>query len=353
MKIVDLRIHVATLPRADPTWRTASYAASDITEIAVELEADGLVGIGGAALHPRSTAGQDVVGQLRGPAKQVVVGMDPFDGVGVLQALRGAGLYRTVVSAIDLALHDLVGKAADLPCYALWGGTERRSGPVARFVGIKPPTELVTAAGELLEDGYTHLKVKLGTGVAEDVERIQALRGAFGEGIWLGIDGNGAYSTDEAIELSRALERFNVSLIEQPIDYTDIDGLARLTAASPIPIMADQAVHGFESALEVCRRHAAHVVSIKAGQAGSLDECRRIAQLCLAEGLRVHVGGGGHPAVIDAAMTHVLASVPGIDEEAEVGEHLAIAGDVTTGFVIRDGRYELSDAPGLGISLAG
>ena len=115
--------------------------------------------------------------------------------------------------------------------------------------------------------------------------------------------------------------------------------------------MADQFVRGVASALQVCQRHAADVVSIKAGQTGSLDECRRVAELCPAFGPRGHVGGGGHPSVVDAAMAHVASSVPGIDEECEVGECLAITGDLTTGFTIRDGRYELSDAPGLGVTL--
>ena len=93
-------------------------------------------------------------------------------------------------------------------------------------------------------------------------------------------------------------------------------------------------------------------MSIKAGQTGSLDECRRVAELCLAFGVRVHIGGGGHPSVVDAAMAQVAASVPGIEDACEVGECLAVTGDPTTGFIIRDGRFELTDAPGLGITLS-
>jgi L-alanine-DL-glutamate epimerase-like enolase superfamily enzyme len=75
------------------------------------------------------------------------------------------------------------------------------------MVGIKAPEELVTTVGQLLEDGITHMKVKVGTGIKEDVERIRALRKSFAERISIGIDGNGAYTPDEAIELSRASRR--------------------------------------------------------------------------------------------------------------------------------------------------
>jgi L-Ala-D/L-Glu epimerase len=352
LRIAELRVHTATMPRVDPAWRTASYAASAVEGIVVELEADGLIGIGGTAAHPRAAAGFDIPGQLKTGARSILLGADALDRRALVEQLRAAGLHASAVSAVDLALNDLLAKTVGAPCYALWGGATRRGGPVARFVGIKPPEQVAVAAGTLLEDGFTHFKVKLGTGLADDVARIRALRAALGSDVWISVDGNGAYTVDEAIELSHALERFDVSMIEQPIDYADIDGLTRLTAASPIPIMADQCVRGVDSALEVCQRHAADIVSIKPGQTGSLDECRRVAELCLAFGIRAHVGGSAHPSIVDAAMAHLAVSVPGIDEVSEVGESLAVTGDLTAGFTIRDGRFELTDESGFGVALS-
>jgi L-alanine-DL-glutamate epimerase-like enolase superfamily enzyme len=219
------------------------------------------------------------------------------------------------------------------------------------MVGIKSPADLVAATGTFMEEGYSHFKVKLGTGVAEDIERIRALRAEYGDAIWIAIDGNGAYTVDEAIELSRGLAPYDVRLIEQPIDYTDVDALARLTAASPVPIMADQLVSGLDSARQVCERRAAHMVSLKIGQSGLIDECRRIAELCLAFGIRVHVGGGARPIVSDAAHAQFAASIPGIEPEAEIGESFALTNDLTGGVTVRAGSWEITDAPGLGVTV--
>ena len=157
---------------------------------------------------------------------------------------------------------------------------------------------------------------------------------------------------EEAIELSKLPDALQVRLIEQPIDYRDLDGLARVTAASPIPIMADQCVDDAKSALDVCQRRAAHVVSIKASKMGSLDECRRVFDVCHAFGVRVHVGGSAVPAVVDIASAQLAASLQRSMTTAEVGEFQAVQGDPLKGAVIRDGRMELGTSPGWGLSLA-
>jgi len=340
------------MPRVDPAWRTASYAANVVNACIVVVGSEGLEGIGAASVRPSGYAVEELEAELNGRARQHVIGAEVGARAELRRAMRAAGVHRSAVFAIDLALLDLLGKAANVPACALWGGPVRKGGPVARFVGLKDVPELVAAASDMVEQGFTHLKVKLGTTVEEDAARIQALRSDFGDSIWISVDGNGAYTTDDAIRLSRALEPFNVSLIEQPINYQDLEGLIRLTTESPIPIMADQYVNSLSAALEVCQRRAADIVSVKIGQLGSVDECRRVAELCLGFGMRVHVGGGANPMVIDAAQAQVAVSIAGIEDEAEVGECLALTGDPTSGFAIRDGGFEVSSAPGLGITLA-
>ncbi len=353
MRIENVRVRQVVMPRLDPTWRTASYAAASVDTVILEIDAEGASGIGGIAARPpgRGTPAGDMAAQIDGAVRRILVGADAIEHTELIAKLRAAGVDRSVVTAVDMALWDLLGKAKGLPFHAFWGGAAQRSLPIVRMVGIKSPRDLVAATGEMMEEGFSHFKVKLGTGVAEDIERIRALRSEYGDAPWIAIDGNGAYSVDDAIELSRGLEAFDVRLIEQPIDYTDIDGLARLTAASPIPVLADQSITGLEAALEVCQRRAAHMVSIKLGQAGTMDECRRVAEMCLAFGVRVHVGGTGRPAVIDAAHAQLVASIPGIEPECEVGECLALTGDITGGMTIRDGAWEITDSPGLGVTI--
>lgn len=336
------------MPRVDPQWRTASYAANVVEGAILEIQAGDAVGVGAAVARPNGIPAEVLERELKGPVSGVLLKSDALERSEIHRALLTLPIQRSVAIAVDIALHDLLGKATGLPCYKLWGGAVRPALSVVRMVGIKPPGELVDAVADFVQEGFTHFKVKVGTGIAEDVARIRALRAEFGDRLWIAIDGNGAYSVDDAIELSRGLEPLDVRLVEQPIDYADLDGLARLTAASPIPIMADQYVSGMKAALEVCQRHAAHVVSLKIGQAGSIDDCRHIAAACLESGIRVHIGGGARPAVVDAAHAHLALAIPWVDEECEVGECLALRDDPTEAIAIESGRYVPRAAPGLG-----
>jgi len=351
MLITDVRITRLKMPRVDPTWRTASYASGSVESFILEVDADGMTGIGGTAAHPKSMPAEKLAAELNGPVKAALLRSDALSGNLIRDAIRRADVDARSLIAADLALYDLLGKAARLPCHALWGGALRPRVPIDRMVGIKAPDDLVAHVGQLLEQGITHMKVKVGTGIAEDVERVRALRRAFAERISIGIDGNGAYTPDEAITLSRSLEPYNVLLIEQPINYRDLDGLARVTAASPIPIMADQCVEDAQSALDVCRRKAAHVVSVKLTKMGSIDECRRVFDVCAAFGLRVHLGGSAGPAVVDIAAAHLAASCAAVDDDCEVGEFQALSGEPTSGAVVKNGCVEIGDAPGWGLSL--
>jgi L-Ala-D/L-Glu epimerase len=351
VKISNVRVTRVDMPRVDPAWRTASYAGTAVAGFILEIDADGISGMGGTAAHPNNISGDQLETQLRGPIRSALLGSNALCGNAIRERIRTANVHARASLAADLALYDLTGKLANLPCHALWGGAIRSHVRVVRMVGIKPPAELAAAVGQLVEQGITHMKVKVGTGIEEDVERIRVLRETFGESIWIGVDGNGAYTAEQAIELSRALLPYNVGLIEQPIEYRDLAALARVTAASPIPIMADQCVHDVQSALEVCQRRAAHIVSIKATKMGSLDECRRVFNICQAFGVRAHIGGSAGPAVVDIAQAQLAASLLEMDEECEVGEFQALTGEPTVGAAVRNGSIEISASPGWGLML--
>src|SRR5512142_1482539 len=271
LRISDTRITRFEMTRIDPAWRTASYASTGVAGFALELLTDDGVGIGATAAHPNAIAADKLEAQLRGPIRNTLIGADALNGNEIRRALAATNTHPRARIAADLALYDLVGKLARLPCYSLWGGAVRSKLKVVRMIGIKPAAELVEAVRALRNEGYSHFKIKIGTGLEEDVERIRILRETFGDGIWIGLDGNGAYTVTKAVELSHALVPYGVALIEQPIEYHDIKGMAKLTAASPIPIMADQCVRDVKSALAACEAKAAHVVSMKATNLGSIN----------------------------------------------------------------------------------
>ena len=135
--------------------------------------------------------------QLAGPIRDVFVGADALSGNEIRRALTTTNTHPRARIAADLALYDLVAKFANLPCYSLWGGAVRPELKVVRMVGIKPAAELVAAIRSLRDEGYSHFKIKIGTGVAEDLERIRAVRESFGSDIWISVDGNSAYTVTE------------------------------------------------------------------------------------------------------------------------------------------------------------
>lgn len=350
-KVTNVRVTRFEMKRAE-VFETSTLRSTGEAGFLLEVEADGAVGIGGTGSLASRMSGDELQALLEGPVRETLLGSDAAGHTRLLEQLGARKVHPRAAVAADLALHDLRGKLANLPCYALWGGAVRSSVAVIRMIGLKSPAELATAVRDLVDEGFKHVKVKIGTGLDDDLERVRLLRETFGQGLWIGVDANGAYEAEQAIALSRALEPYGVAVIEQPTGYKDLEALVRVTAKSAIPIMADQSVWDTDSALELCKRQAAHWVAVKATKMGSLAECRRVADICLAFGIRVHVGGYVTPKVMDVAQAHFACSLPGVEEECEVGEFLAVTGDPTEGVTIRDGRLELSTAPGFGVSMA-
>jgi L-alanine-DL-glutamate epimerase-like enolase superfamily enzyme len=346
MRIDRLLVRTDVLRRGDTDWRTATYASADVAAIHVGLQVDGVIGVGATAAKSRLDAPQALIDQLTHLVRPIVEGTELAD-VRLALERSPASIRPRVLLALDLALYDLVGKLAKVPAEFLWGGIHRDSVTVVRMIGLKEPEETVAAADPLVRDGYLALKIKGGDGVARDVARVRALREAYDPSLILMLDANGAYTSEEAIELARGLERYRLTYLEQPVPYDDLESLAAVTRGSPIDIVADQYVTDTGSAIEVCRRGAADAISIKLTKMGTITECLRVMAVCEAFGVAAHLGGSAAPALVDAAACRLALSQPSLGHLAEVGESVGLFGDPGIPVAITDGEARTSGGHGL------
>lgn len=346
MKIRQVHLRTAALPRRDPEWRTATYAASTVPAIYVGIETDdGLVGVGATSAKARHDTNDELLDEL---TRVVRPSLEGADLVVARARLRAAVVRPRVRIAVDLALHDLLGKLAGLPAEAWWGGRARTSVPVIRMVGLKPPDAIVAAVEPLVASGCTQLKIKSGSGVAADVTRIRALRAAFGDRLELTVDANGAYAPTEAILLCDLLHEQGVSVVEQPVAYTDVEGLRKVTMSTAVDVLADQCVYDVATAVEICQTGAADLVSVKLTKMGSVELCSRVAAVCRAFGVRVRMGGSAAPALVDGAACRLVLADPLIEEAAEIAESEGLDEIAGGGPSIVDGRATIEASPGIG-----
>jgi L-alanine-DL-glutamate epimerase-like enolase superfamily enzyme len=183
----------------------------------------------------------------------------------VRRAVAGNGCGK---GAVDIAVHDLLARQLGVPLVQFLGGTETVvTTDVTPSAG--PRDELVNGALARVAEGFSVLKIKVGTDPIADVHAVAAVREAVGPSVQIRLDANQGWTERRAIKVIRALEdaQVGVELVEQPISAADIDGLARTTAQVDTPIMADETVYGITDLVEVIRRHAADMVNVKLASA--------------------------------------------------------------------------------------
>lgn len=277
---------------------------------------DGLCGLGETDPHPGFAAESpetvmQVIRRYLGPA---VLGLDP----GNLVALHAR--MDSVVSGfpfakapIDIAAYDLLGQAWGVPVYQLLGGRVRDRVPMIWPIGGGTPEENVQEVMAKLEEGYRTLHVKLGAlSPEEDIDRIRAIRAAAGPDIFIMVDINQGWDRSTALHTIRRLEKFKLSIIEQPVPAWDIESMAKIQATVNTPISADEALHSPHQAVELIRRDAAHAFSLKHGKCGGLFRTRQIAAIIEAAGWPCFVNSMIEMGISVAASLHLAATVPNL-----------------------------------------
>lgn len=362
MRITRIRtfpVRIPLKPKYHMITALGRHEVSDYLLVRIETDA-GIDGAGEATVSIRWSGetvpgAQAVIEQVFAP---LLVGRDPRDIAGIDRALDVAARMNWFAkAAVEMACQDIRGKDAGLPVYKLLGGPARPLAIRSRFsMGAFTPDRARERAAELVDEGFTTIKVKVGTGdVEQDVARVSAVRKAIGPDRDLTIDANCGYDAATAIDVARRLEPCRIALFEQPTAQRDFGGLAEVRRRVSCPVMADDIVFDLDDARECLRNDACDCISVYPGKNGGVRKSQEIVNLSGTRSVACSIGSNLELDVASAAMAHLVVACPNMQVERYPGdllgpayhefsiarEPLSIAGPITT----------ITDRPGLGVEV--
>ncbi len=256
----------------------------------------------------------------------------------------------SIKSAFDMALHDIAAQHSGVPLYRFLGGENNKVLETDMTVSIGDPEKMKADAVRFQQEGFPAIKVKLGGTLEEDVARIRAIRHGIGMDIPLRIDANQGWATaDNAIAVLQALAEFDIEHCEEPISRYRFMELGRVSAASPIPIMADESCGDDWDAERLIGLNACQLINIKLGKSGGFLKGKKIAELGAAAGLHMQVGGFMESRLGMTAAAHLALSNDHI-HHCDFDTPLMFTEDPVIGGIryLQNGVIEMPEAPGLG-----
>jgi L-rhamnonate dehydratase len=338
-KTVPLPPHFCTNPMdllpplaegAQTSMQTFTFHGWLIVEVFTD---QGLVGIGNAALAPHLT--KEAIDRYLAP---LLIGQDPWDSELLWQhmyrktmAFGRKGIGMVAISALDIAIWDLLGTSAKQPVYRLLGGRTKSKIPVyASRLYSTPLDQLAEEARRYRTQGYKAMKLRFGwgpidgaDGMRRNVDLVRTVREAVGDGIDVMADAYMGWTLDYAKRMLPLLEPFNLRWLEEAVIPDDIHGYAALKAAGRVPIAGGEhefTLYGFRELLEA---RAVDYIQFDTNRVGGITQARKIAALAEAHSVPVipHAGQLHNYHVVMASLNSPMAEYfPIVD--VEVGNEL-------------------------------
>jgi muconate cycloisomerase len=263
-----------------------------------------------------------------------------------------ANLYAK--TAVEVALHDAWARCLDLPLHTLLGGLTRDRVEVTWAVGAEPVEIVVDEIQRLLDSGqHRSFKLKMGAvDPAEDVERIASIADKTSSSASLRVDLNARWDLLTSLRLLPRLADAGIDLIEQPVPGEQLEALAQINHALPIPIMADESLRTPHDAHRLAHHRAADIWSIKVTKVGGLRRARDIIAIAAAAGIPCHAGTSLETGIGTAASLHLACTAPGLTYGSELFGPLLFTDEILTQPLhYTDHHLHLPPGPGLGITL--
>ena len=356
MKIALIEPIAVALPMKKPVFM-AGVEIRQADNVLVRIASDtGVVGWGEAASAPTMT-GETVESMMAAVAYLApsLHGREAEDIAGAATAMNGR-MYanQAAKAAVEIALHDLVGRATGTPAHALLGKKRRERLTVLGVISNGELAADLRDAAAKKADGFTAFKIKVGIAKPlADAERTRRVCEALGSGVLISSDANQGWSTEEAVQYVRAVAGSGLTFFEQPVLADDVAGMAAVAAAAgDLAIGADESIH---SLADIRRHHdakAARGGSLKTIKLGGMRGVLAAGRLCEELGMSVNVAcKTGESSIACAAGLHVAAALPQI-AWGFTPSNEGLSEDVTARPIrIARGHVEVSDRPGLGIDV--
>ena len=349
-------------------WSNGWISARVVGLLKIETD-EGIIGWGEGYVGARG----DFVKQLFG---DLLIGADPLNRNALWQGMfdrvyngnNAGGFGGSAISAVDIALWDIAGKAAGQSVSDLLGGRIRDKVAVYAtglyYTEGEFPTRLLDEATMYVELGFKGMKTKIGgLPIAEDVRRVAAIRGAIGDDIRLMVDANQAYPAATAIRIGNQLADLDITWFEEPVNAKDVDAYLQVQAAVPMPVAGGENLRTRYEFKDFFARRAYDIAQPDVVNAGGITEMRNIAMTANSYGILVNPHVWGSPVMI-AASLHLASTIPPCPpayeprpyEQEPVMEFDRTPSGIREGitaepFDQQDGFITVPTAPGLGVEI--
>ena len=323
------------------TFTVATYSRTTTPDVQLRIDYDGFVGYGEASMPPY--LGQSVESVCKFLEKvNLEQFSDPFQIDDILAYVDGINEGDTAAkAAVDIALHDLVGKLLGAPWYRIWGLNPAKA-PLTTFtIGIDTP-EVVKEKTLECVGKFKILKVKVG--LPGDKEMIETIRSV--TDLPLAVDANQGWKDREhALDMIHWLKEKGIVMIEQPMPKEKIDDIAWLTERSPLPVFADESIQRLADVRRVAGAFTG--INIKLMKCTGMREAWKMLTFARACGMKVMIGCMTETSCAVSAAAQISPAV----DFADLDGNLLIANDRFRGVTVVNGALALPDRPGIGVEL--
>jgi L-Ala-D/L-Glu epimerase len=322
-------------------FTVATYSRTTTPDVQLQIEYDGFTGYGEASMPPYLG---HTVESVCAFLEKVDLSQfaDPFcieDIMAYVDSLSEGDA--PAKAAIDIALHDLVGKLLGQPLFRIWGYDPAKAGNTTFTIGIDTP-EVVREKTLECADKFNILKVKVG--LENDKEMIETIRSV--TSLPIAVDANQGWKDKyKALDEILWLKEQGIVMVEQPMPKEQLDDIAWVSERSPLPIFADESIQRLSDIPKI--KGAFTGINIKLMKCTGLLEARKMLTYARAEGMKVMIGCMTETSCATTAAAHMSPMV----DFADLDGNLLIANDRFRGMVVEGGKMILPDRPGLGLEV--